>query len=206
MATYYCKQHGWKSKKLYRWILWGVPSFLSVVLLTILIIYLVLLPSKPSFVLQDASVVQLKATGPGLISSSIQASIVSHNSNNRVGIFYDTLEAHVAYLDQQITPPVLLPQTYQSPDESSVWTPLMCGTDVPAAPYVVASIQQTPSYASTSFSVRIGGKLRWQVGSWTSGHYGFYVQCDAYLPLSGGRGSHSFLPTYPCQTNVWSQP
>ncbi|KAF3790570.1 hypothetical protein EJ110_NYTH13959 [Nymphaea thermarum] len=79
-------------------------------------------------------------------------------------------------------------------------------SDVPAAPYVVASIQHTPSYSPSSFSVRIGGKLRWQVGSWTSGHYGFYVQCDAYLPVSGGRGSHSFLPTYPCRTNVWSQP
>ncbi|XP_031473500.1 NDR1/HIN1-like protein 1 [Nymphaea colorata] len=197
---------GFMKKKLYRRIFWGVLIFLGLLLLTILIIYLVLLPSKPSFVLQDASVVQLKATGPGLITSSIQATIVSHNSNNRVGIFYDRLDAHVVYLNQQITPPVPLPQTHQSPDESSVWTKLICGTDVPAAPYVVASIQQAPSYASGYLSVRIFGKLRWQVGSWTSGHYGFHVECNAYLPLLSGQGPHNFLPSYPCGTDVWSQP
>ncbi|XP_031479125.1 NDR1/HIN1-like protein 1 [Nymphaea colorata] len=201
-----CGQHDDEKKKLYRRIIWVVLIFLGLVLLTILIIYLVLLPSKPSFVLQDASVVQMKATGPGLITSAIQATIVAHNPNNRIGIFYDRIETNVAYLNQQITPSVMLPQTYQSPDESCVWTPLICGTDVPAAPYVIASIQQAPNYASGSFSVRIAGKLRWQVGSWTSSHYGFYVQCDAYLPLSGGRGPHNFLPSYPCRTDVWSQP
>ncbi|CAN6439084.1 unnamed protein product [Victoria cruziana] len=201
-----CGQHKDKCKKLYRRILWGILAFIALVLFIILIIYLILLPSKPSFVLQDASVVEMNVTGPGLLSSTIQATIVSHNSNNRIGIFYDRLEAHATYLNEQITPPAFLLPTYQSPGESNVWTPPICGTNVPVAPYLIDSLHQAPDYASGSFSVRIAGKVRWRVGSWTSGHYGIYVQCDAFLPLSGGRGPHNFLPMYPCHTDVWSQP
>ncbi|CAA6667621.1 unnamed protein product [Spirodela intermedia] len=157
---------------LYWRIVWGLVLLVFLVLLTVLIVWLVLRPTKPKFYLQDASVTFFNASSefPNLISVSIQVA-------RRVrGV-------HVA-ADHSRTP---LPPTYQGHKDVLLWSPFLCGVNVPIAPYLAASLAQDKSDGLLILRVKILGRVRWKVGSWTSNRYRLTVDCPALLSFSGDR-------------------
>ncbi|CAA6673892.1 unnamed protein product [Spirodela intermedia] len=174
---------------LYWRIVWGLVLLVFLVLLTVLIVWLVLRPTKPKFYLQDASVTFFNASSefPNLISVSIQVVISTRNSNGRVGVYYDRLDVYAAYMSQQITPATPLPPTYQGHKDVLLWSPFLCGVNVPIAPYLAASLAQDKSDGLLILRVKILGRVRWKVGSWTSNRYRLTVDCPALLSFSGDR-------------------
>ncbi|KAF7804234.1 NDR1/HIN1-like protein 1 [Senna tora] len=72
MSVKECDHHkGWR-RKIFRRIFWGIVIFLFIVLLTILIIWAILKPSKPSFILQDVTVYAFNASVPNFLTSNFQ--------------------------------------------------------------------------------------------------------------------------------------
>ncbi|XP_031504390.1 NDR1/HIN1-like protein 1 [Nymphaea colorata] len=198
-----CGNHCHDGKeKLYRRLFGCLLATIFVILLIILIVWLVLRPSKPSFVLQDATVLQFNVTGaPNLLSATLQVTLVSRNPNDRVGVYYERMEVYAAYMNQQVTLRTVLPPTYQGHGEISVWSPFLSGNNVPVAPFLAASLAQAQSYGTGMFSIRVDGWVRWKVGSWSSGRYHLYVDCNAYLTLTG-RGKPAVFPIAHCYTDV----
>ncbi|URE19917.1 hypothetical protein MUK42_10884 [Musa troglodytarum] len=110
-------------KKLYLRIFFVALFFIVLVLLAVFIIWLVLRPSKPGFYLQDASIAQFNFTaGTNLLTAIMQVTVSSHNPNDRIGIYYDKLDAFAVYQEQRITASTELPTGYQGHNDVVVWT------------------------------------------------------------------------------------
>ncbi|XP_047309578.1 NDR1/HIN1-like protein 1 [Impatiens glandulifera] len=96
-------------------------------------------PSKPQFIIQDATVFTFNLSSSlNLLSSTLQITIASKNPNDISGIYYDDLGIYAEYMNQQITYQTDIPRgVYQGRKEIHVWSLFINGTNVPIAPYNV---------------------------------------------------------------------
>ncbi|KAI3874525.1 hypothetical protein MKX03_004855 [Papaver bracteatum] len=176
-----CDHHGSKKKKQLRQLFGCLTIFIIAVLFIILLVWLILRPTKPVFTLQDATVYQFNVTQPNFLSSTLQITVASRNPNDKIGIYYDKLDIYASYRNQQITLPTVLPQTYQGHKDVNVWSPYVYGNTIPIAPFLAVSLDQEQKGGMVLIYIKIDGKLRWKVGTWISGHYHINVNCPAYL-------------------------
>ncbi|CAJ1883247.1 unnamed protein product [Sphenostylis stenocarpa] len=181
MSVKECHHHKGKKHKVLKRIFWGIVIFAFIVLVTVLIIWAILKPSKPTFILQDVTVFGFNATIPNLLTSSFQVTLSSRNPNDNIGIYYDRLSTYVTYRNQQVTYRTSIPPAYQGHKEEDVWSPFVYGNDVPVAPYNFLGLSQDQSNGNVLVIVKIDGKVRWKVGAFVSGHYNLYVRCPAFI-------------------------
>lgn len=173
-----------------------------IVLLVILIVFLVLHPRKPRFYVQDATVRELNLTN-GVLTTMVQFSIVSHNPNDRIGVYYDSLSAYATYEGQQITPPCSLTPFYQGDDDYDVLSPVLTGINVALAPFVADHLNYEKQNHLLSLTLKMYGRIRWKVGTWTSGHYHLNVNCFAIMGMvNSGNGQVPLQPGTRCDVEV----
>ncbi|KAH6789745.1 Late embryogenesis abundant hydroxyproline-rich glycoprotein family [Perilla frutescens var. frutescens] len=180
-----CGHHDDERKKLYRRLFAGALGFVIVVLFLILLIWLILRPTKPHFVLQDATVFAFNLSGGNTLTTTVQVTLAARNPNDRIGIYYDRVDVYAAYHGQQITLPTLLPSTYQGHKDSTVWSPFLYGNAVPVAPYLGVALTQDEIAGTVMVNIRVRGRIRWKVGTFISGGYHLYVNCPAYINSGG---------------------
>lgn len=190
------------SRKLNRKIIVWVLSFVILVLFVVFLIWLILRPTKPQFILIDATIFAFNITGTGSppfslansLTSNFQITISCRNPNARIGIFYDKLDVHASYHGQQITLPTLLPPSYQGHKDVTVWSPFIYGSSVPVAPYLGESLGQDQVAGTVLIDIRVDGRVRWKVGTFVSGRYRLYANCPAFISFGAGRnGGNGFL-------------
>ncbi|KAH7856179.1 hypothetical protein Vadar_033610 [Vaccinium darrowii] len=179
--------HGCKVTKIPRWVFIGLLIFCFTVPVIFLITRAILQPTKPQFVLQDATVYALNISAPNFVSTTISLTISSRNSNNNIGIYYDHLDVYATYQDQQITYYTAIPPTYQGGSNVNVWSPYILGSNVPVAPNNGMSLCQEEADGAIKLSIKIHGRMRWKVGIVTTGDYHLYITCPALITF----GSHS---------------
>ncbi|KAE8666105.1 hypothetical protein F3Y22_tig00112508pilonHSYRG00009 [Hibiscus syriacus] len=192
MSAKDCSHNSKSRRKLFRRIIAGILIFLLIVLITILIIWAILRPSKPRFILQNATAYGFNASVPNILTSSFQVTVSSRNPNDRTGIYYDRLNIYATYRDQQITPRTSIPPTYQGHKEVDVWSPFINGNMVPISPDFSVALGSEQAAGSVFLTIKIDGRVRWKVGAFVSGRYHLYVRCPAYIAL-GSKSSNQFV-------------
>ncbi|CAL9026317.1 unnamed protein product [Prunus brigantina] len=184
MSSKDCGQHGHHMRrKRFRRCCAGLLIFNFILLVTILIVWAILQPSKPRFILQDVTVFNFNNSVPNVFSSSFQVTVSSRNPNDKIGIYYDKLNIYATYRNQQITFVTLIPPVYQGHKDVNVWSPFIYGTEVPIAPYNSLALDQDKNAGSVFLLLKMDGRVRWKVGTFISGRYHFYVRCPAFIPL-----------------------
>lgn len=180
----HCHDH---KKKLYLRIIYGVIAFVVVVCLVILLFWAITKPSKPSFVLQDVTVsnFSLSNTVPAYLSTTLQITIITKNPNDKIGVYYQSAHVYASYRSQQITPPTSLPTTYQDHKDVSVWSPFLCGNEVPISPFVGTALSQDLNTGRLLVHIKVDGRIKWKVGTWMSSKYHLHANCPAYIMLGG---------------------
>ncbi|XVE75874.1 hypothetical protein DITRI_Ditri12bG0126700 [Diplodiscus trichospermus] len=181
MSAKDCGNHGKGRQKLIRRIIAAILVFLLIVLITILLIWAILRPTKPRFILQDTTVYAFNTSVPNFLTSNFQVTISSRNPNDRIGVYYDRLDIYATYRNQQITLRTAIPPTYQGHKEVNVWSPFVYGNMVPIAPDFSAALSSEQSSGSVFLIIKIDGRVRWKVGTFVSGRYHLYVRCPAYI-------------------------
>ncbi|XP_048128324.1 NDR1/HIN1-like protein 1 [Rhodamnia argentea] len=178
-----CPNHGGhRWSKIWRRVFVVSLVVLFIILLIVLITWAILHPHKPRFTLQDATVYAFNASAsPSLLTSTFQVTISSRNPNDNIAIYYDRLEAYATFRDQQITLTTLVPPTYQDTHDVDVWSPFLYGVSVPISPYNAAALTQDQNIGFVALMIKLRGKVRWRVGSFTSGGYSLFVNCPAYI-------------------------
>ncbi|KAK7392676.1 hypothetical protein VNO78_21120 [Psophocarpus tetragonolobus] len=176
-----CEHHKGKKRRLFVQVFWCLIVFIFIVLLTILIIWAVLRPSKPSFLLQDVTVFAFNATTPNFLTSSFQVTLISRNPNDRIGVYYDRLEIYASYRSQQITYRTAIPPTYQSHKEINIWSPFVFGNNIPVAPFIFDTLASDQTNGLVAINVRADGKVRFKVGAFNSGRYNLHIRCRAII-------------------------
>ncbi|KAI9107689.1 hypothetical protein K1719_021352 [Acacia pycnantha] len=200
MSVKECGHHLDDDKQLVRRVVAGVVGFIVLILFVIFLIWVILRPSKPNFILQDATLFNFNlssspATGssaieppsltPNIITITMQVTLLARNPNDRIGIYYQKLDVYASYRNQQISLGTMLPATYQGHNDVTVWSPFLYGTAVPVSPYVLQSLTQDQNAGGVLVNVKVMGRVKWKVGSWVSGKYHLYVNCPAYIRLAG---------------------
>ncbi|KAG1331737.1 NDR1/HIN1-like protein 1 [Cocos nucifera] len=191
-----------KRLNLYRRVFACLLGFLILILLVILIIWLVLRPSKPKFLLEDASVSQFDLSDPNFLSTTVQVTISSRNPNDRIGIYYDRLDVFANYNGQRITDATSLPPGYQGHDDVTVWSPYVHGAAFPLASYLADAVHQDQAAGLLLLYIKIDGRLRWKVGTWISGHYHIHVNCPAFFTVDAAKGQFKFQKVSSCSVDV----
>ncbi|KAL6966774.1 hypothetical protein U1Q18_032567, partial [Sarracenia purpurea var. burkii] len=188
--------HHCERKKFYRCLAAAILAFVILVLFVIFLVWLILRPTKPRFILIDATVYSFNvSSSPNLLTTDFQITLSSRNPNARVGIYYDKLDVYATYRDQQITPPTLLPPTYQGHKDVNVWSPFLYGNEVPVAPYLAVGLGQDQEAGMVLINIKVDGRVRWKVGTFTTGKYHLYADCPAYL--SFGNYENRGIPVGP---------
>ncbi|XP_018859037.1 NDR1/HIN1-like protein 1 [Juglans regia] len=183
-----CGHHGHKRRKIFKRICAGILIFNLVVLVTVLIVWAILQPSKPRFVLQDATVYAFNVSSPpNFLTSTFQVTLYSRNPNDKIGVYYDKLDVYASYRNQQITLRSQIPPTYQGHKEVNIWSPFIYGTSVPVAPYNALSLSQDQANGAVLLNIKIDGRVRWKVGTFISGRYHFYVSCPAFINFGAAK-------------------
>ncbi|CAL0319575.1 unnamed protein product [Lupinus luteus] len=182
----------------YKKLLFPFSAIFTTLILLILLIYLILHPSKPQFSLTQVDIYQLNLSGPKL-NSSVQLILLSKNPNQKVGIYYDEFQVYASYKGQQITGETSVPPFYQSNEESNLLTASLVGNGVPVAPSIGYEVGRDQSSGRLVLNLKVNGKLRWKVGTWVTGHYRFNVNCVSFMafgptttsnPMSSNQGAH----------------
>ncbi|KAF2585938.1 hypothetical protein F2Q70_00037483 [Brassica cretica] len=184
MTSKDCGSHTHSRRKLIRRrIIWSIIFILFIICLTILLIWAILQPSKPRFILQDATVYAFNVSGnpPNLLTSNFQITLSSRNPNDKIGIYYDRLDVYATYHSQQITFRTSIPPTYQGHKEVNIWSPFVYGTSVPVAPFNAVSLDGDQDNGAVTLIIRADGRVRWKVGTFITGKYHLYVRCLAYI-------------------------
>ncbi|KAJ9188624.1 hypothetical protein P3X46_000004 [Hevea brasiliensis] len=173
--------HHHEGKKLCLRIFWSVIAIVGVIALVILLVWAILQPKKPTFILQDATVNDLSLSGSNCLTSHIQVAISTKNPNERIGIYHEKLDIYASYRNQQITLATELPRSYQGHKEIIIWSPFLYANAVPISPYLAATLGQDFNAGAVLVNIKIDGTLKWKVGSWISGKYRINVNCPAYM-------------------------
>ncbi|KAG7559619.1 Late embryogenesis abundant protein LEA_2 subgroup [Arabidopsis thaliana x Arabidopsis arenosa] len=180
-----CEHHHDEDEKMRKCIGAVVLGFIAVVLFVVFLVWAILHPHGPRFVLQDATIYAFNVSQPNYLTSNIQVTLSSRNPNDKIGIFYDRLDIYASYRNQQVTLATLLPATYQGHLDVTVWSPFLYGTTVPVAPYFSPALSQDLTAGMVLLNIKIDGWVRWKVGTWISGRYRLHVNCPAYITLAG---------------------
>ncbi|XP_061337349.1 NDR1/HIN1-like protein 1 [Gastrolobium bilobum] len=199
MSSKECGHHH-DDGKLLRSIFAGIIAFIVLILLIIFLTWIILRPTKPRFMLQDATVYAFNlsstttepspfAPTPNTLTITMQVTLSAHNPNDRIGIYYQKLDVYVSYRSQQISLATAVPDTYQGHKDFTVWSPFLYGNSVPVSPYVLSSLQQDQNAGVVMVNVKINGRVKWKVGTWVSGRYHVYVNCPANIGFSGDRNN-----------------
>ncbi|KAI7991595.1 NDR1/HIN1-like protein 1 [Camellia lanceoleosa] len=181
MSEKECSLHKHKKHKLLRRIFAGILITLFIILIIVLIIWAILQPKKPQFILQDATVYSFNITAPNFLTSAIQITISSRNPNDQIGVYYDKLDVYATYQNQQITYYTSIPPTYQGHMSVNVWSPFVSGTTVPVAPYNGVALSQDEADGTVNLLFKIDGRVRFKVGTFISAQYPLFVKCPAVI-------------------------
>ncbi|EOA27889.1 hypothetical protein CARUB_v10024063mg [Capsella rubella] len=179
-----CENHGGGGGGTVSRICGAIIGLIIIVLIAILLVWLILRPTKPRFILQDATVYAFNLSQPNLLSSNFQVTLASRNPNSKIGIYYDRLHVYATYRNQQITLRTAIPPTYQGHKEGNVWSPFIYGDAVSVAPFNAMALDDEQNGGLVSLIIRADGRVRWKVGTLITGKYHLHVRCPAYINLN----------------------
>ncbi|OIW08469.1 hypothetical protein TanjilG_03145 [Lupinus angustifolius] len=197
MSVKECGHHGDEERSALLRRIFGVIVVLIVLILFIIfLIWIILRPTKPTFMLQDATVFAFNLSStqppsfvpiPNTITITMQVTLLAHNPNKRIGIYYQKLNVYASYRNQQISLATAIPATYQGHKDFTVWSPFLFGAAVPVSPYTLSSLQQDQNGGAVMVNLKVNGRVKWRVGNWISGRYHIFVNCPAYIRFAGDR-------------------
>jgi len=207
MTSKDCGSHDSHSSCNRKIVIWTILIILFLILLVILLVWAILQPSKPRFVLQDATVFNFNVSGnpPNLLTSNFQFTLSSRNPNDKIGIYYDRLDVYASYRSQQITLPSPMLTTYQGHKEVNVWSPFVGGYSVPVAPYNAFYLDQDHSSGAIMLMLHLDGRVRWKVGSFITGKYHLHVRCHALINFGSSAAGvivGKYMLTETCSVSV----
>ncbi|XP_022868236.1 NDR1/HIN1-like protein 26 [Olea europaea var. sylvestris] len=179
----HCANQGVNFKKFNKKLFFAFFTFLLTVLSFILLVWLILHPTKPQFSLREVEINQLNLSGPSLLNSSVELTLLSNNPNRKVGIYYDELQVCASYKGQTITHDTSIPPFYQEHEETNYLSASLVGYQQPVAPSFGYDVGRDQRIGKLVLTVKVIGKLRWKVGTWVSGMYRFHVNCVVIMPF-----------------------
>ncbi|RAL48233.1 hypothetical protein DM860_005657 [Cuscuta australis] len=187
------------------WLLfWRLVNLAAVLLVGFVIVWAVLQPHKPSFIVRSATVRALNLSIPHIFSPDLEVKLAFHNRNRRIGIYYGEATVYATYRDRRITYNTHLPPVSQGVRAKDVWSFPLYGNNDPMDTDTGTHLIPDQQVGEAEIDIKIFGSVKWRVGWYVSNRYNLHVTCQATIPIAGdlartGATSPLFQP---CAVNV----
>ncbi|KAH6764605.1 Late embryogenesis abundant hydroxyproline-rich glycoprotein family [Perilla frutescens var. hirtella] len=154
------------------------------------ILWLSLRPHRPRFFVQGFSIPNLGEAGVG--NSQIIYNVTARNSNQNIGVYYDSMQVAVFYNEDQSIggSPVLFP-FYQEPKNTTVIAGVLGGAALTATGQQWQQMVADLARGEVVFRIEITSVIRFKISSWDSKRHRMHANCLVHVGPDG-----SILPIY----------
>ncbi|PON41041.1 Late embryogenesis abundant protein [Parasponia andersonii] len=171
--------------------------FLSLLLLVgiiTFILWLSLRPHRPRFHIHEFSVPGLSQEN-GFENARISFNASARNSNQNIGLRYDSMNGSVYYRDQKIGSTPLIPEPfYQEPKSTRDIIGAFSGATLTVNSQRWKEFMNDRARGTVVFRLEFASTIRFRVSSWESKRHRMYANCDVdvgpdglILPISKNR-------------------
>ncbi|KAK8484035.1 hypothetical protein V6N11_066616 [Hibiscus sabdariffa] len=167
--------------------------FLSVLLLVgivLFILWLSLRPHRPRFHIADFTVPGL-AQPSGFENALVSFNVTDRNSNQHIGIYYDSVVGSIFYQDQQIGSAPLMDPFFQEPKTTTIMYGTFTGATLTVNSNRWKEFMDARQQGTVVFRLEITSVIRFKVTTWDSKRHKMHVNCDAAVGQDG-----SILPAW----------
>ncbi|KAJ3670379.1 hypothetical protein LUZ60_010703 [Juncus effusus] len=159
-------------------------SLLLIVGVIFFVLWLSLRPHRPRFHLGGFSIAGLSQS-TGLVNSPVTFNLTDHNSNAKIGIFYDSMYASVYYNDKQIGSGPVLSPFYQPPKN----TTSILGTITTVGPTVNDSswdlFSADVAAGQVALQLKLTSTISFKVKVWDTKKHHLHVVCKFKVGKDG---------------------
>lgn len=149
----------------------------------VLIMWILLHPSKLKFHIENASLTRFNLTEGRTLDYNLKLNMSVKNPNKRFGIYYDKLEA-AAYYDRKRFGHAALPSFYQRHHNTTFLHPAFDGqSNIAPGTSGVADFNSDKSDGFFDINIKINARIRFKIGS-IKIRYNPKYDCDLRLPLA----------------------
>ncbi|KZV39156.1 hypothetical protein F511_12301 [Dorcoceras hygrometricum] len=154
------------------------------------ILWLSLRPHRPRFHVEDFSIPAL-TQGSGLENAQIIYNVTARNSNQNIGVYYDSVQVTVYYQDQSIGGSPVLSSFYQEPKNTTIVAGTLSGDTLKLTNERWQQIMADRAGGQVVFRIDVVSVIRFKISSWDSKHHKMHADCPV------GVGPDGFiLPIY----------
>lgn len=150
------------------------------------ILWLSLRPHRPRFHVHKFSVANLGEGGAGF--TEITFNVTARNSNQNIGIYYDSMEASIYYKDQRVAETSLLFPFYQEPKNTTVIYDELKGTTITITENSserTSELINDVAKGTLLFRLELTSTIRFKVSTWKSKSHRMHTSCDVGVGQDG---------------------
>ncbi|KAK1284020.1 hypothetical protein QJS10_CPB21g00286 [Acorus calamus] len=149
--------------------------------LAVLLTWLIVRPGPVEYSIEDASVTHYNLTSDNTLNATFDVTLLSHNRNRRVSIYYDSVDLSVWYADQMVAFGEAAP--FHQPRRNQTRLELEAvAKGMPLPKGVAGKLKKELAGGGgdevAEIDVKLKARVRFKVGVWKSRHYTLDVDCD----------------------------
>ncbi|GAB2298811.1 hypothetical protein Dimus_032889 [Dionaea muscipula] len=142
------------------------------------ILWLSLRPHRPRFHIVDFSIPAL-AQPNGFNNAQINFNVTIRNSNRKILVQYDSIQAAVYYQDLYIGGQVLVSGAfYQDPKNTTDLYGALSGATLTVTSQLWSDFQNDRSLGNVAFRLQITSVIKFHISPWGSRRHKMYANCD----------------------------
>ncbi|KAL4310851.1 hypothetical protein GQ457_01G046620 [Hibiscus cannabinus] len=129
--------------------------------------------------------------GSGLVQPSgfenalISFNVTDRNSNQHIGIYYDSVVGSVFYKDQQIGSAPLMDPFFQEPKTTTIMYGTFTGATLTVSSNRWKEFMDARQQGTVVFRLEITSVIRFRITTWDSQHHKMHVNCDVAVGQDG---------------------
>ncbi|XP_077230666.1 NDR1/HIN1-like protein 10 [Tasmannia lanceolata] len=173
-----------------------IISFIVVLGIAALVLWLVLRPNHIKVHVENASLTQFNLTDNRVLQYNLSLAMSVRNPNKRIGIYYDRLEATALYDGERFSY-IPLPTFYQGHKNTTMLYPVFTGANfIDLSSSEVVDFNEATGSGVFYVDVKIYARIRFKVGSVKTHRVKPEIKCELRIPLAtNGSTDGSFTRT-----------
>lgn len=165
-------------------------GLLAIVGLITFILWLSLRPHRPRFFIHEFTMPGL-AQNTGFENAQISFNVTARNSNQNIGVYYESMNGSVYYRDQNIGSMPLLSPFYQDPKNTTEVDGVLTGATLTVTSHRWSEFQIDKGDGSVVFRLELTSVIRFKISTWDSKRHRMHANCEVGVGPDG-----SLLPLY----------
>ncbi|XP_061376555.1 NDR1/HIN1-like protein 26 [Gastrolobium bilobum] len=159
-------------------------GLLAIIGLITFILWLSLRPHRPRFFIHQFTIPGL-AQESGFENAQITFNVTARNSNQNIGVYYESMGGSVYYHDQKIGSTPLPFPFYQGPKNTKEVDGVLGGATLTVSSQSWAEFQSDRADGSVVFRLELTSVIRFKISTWNSRRHTMHANCEVGVGPDG---------------------